>query len=58
MFVIWILLIVAGYYLFKNHTSVDFGGKKESDALEILKKRYVIGEIDEETYLRMKKEIS
>lgn len=58
MFIFWILVIAAVYYLFKNHNSIDFGRKNESDAQEILKKRYVNGDIDEETYLRMKKEIS
>ncbi|MDD3417770.1 MAG: SHOCT domain-containing protein [Lachnospiraceae bacterium] len=58
MFVLWILVIVAVYYFFKKRNSIDYGRKNESDAQEILKKRYVNGDIDEETYLRMKKEIS
>jgi len=58
MFVWWILVIIAGYYLFKNHYPADLVRTSESSAGEILKKRYANGDIDEETYLRMKKEIS
>lgn len=57
MLIVGILAIVAGYYLFKNHNSIDFGKKNEADAQEILKKKYVNGEINEETYLKMKQVI-
>ena len=58
MLIIGILVIVAVYYFFKNHSSIVPEKRNESDIQEILKKRYVNGEIDEETYLKMKKVIS
>lgn len=58
MYIFWIILIVAAYFIFRDQ--VDFKGhlEKKSTAEDILKMRYVSGEIDEETYLRIKKEIS
>lgn len=53
MFLIVILLLVGGYYLFRQTGSGKFNQAKTSDAEEILKRRYVAGEIDEDTYNRM-----
>ncbi len=53
----WLLLIGAGiviYFVVKDK-KIDLGGKNEAE--EVLKRRYVNGEIDEETYLRMKENI-
>lgn len=50
-----LFLVGAGvviYYLVKNK-KVDISSK--SDAEDALKRRYVNGEIDDETYLKMKK---
>lgn len=58
MFIFWILVIVAVIYIAKKHDVFDSVGTHKSSALDVLNKRYVNGEIDEETYLRMKKEIS
>ena len=54
----WILLIGLGvvvYFLVKEK-KIDIGGKSEAE--ETLKRRYVSGEIDEETYLKMKEIIN
>lgn len=58
MIVLWILIIIAAYYIFKDRIHLDIRGNENSNAEEILKQRYVNGEINEETYLIMKKEIS
>jgi uncharacterized membrane protein len=58
MFIFWILIIIGVYFLFRYQIPVYSGNTRESNAEEILNKRYVNGEIDEDTYLRMKKEIS
>lgn len=57
MFILWILLLIAGYYFLKKHMDAAGEEKKTSQAEEILNMRYVNGEIDEETYLKMKQEI-
>lgn len=56
MMFIWIILIgVAVYYFSQNK---EFGNmNNKSDALDKLKERYVNGEIDEEEYKRMKKNL-
>jgi len=51
---IGILVIVIGYYLYTQQQGHTSGLTKDNDALEILKMRYVNGEIDEETYQKMK----
>lgn len=58
MYILWILVIIGVYYLFRNHIPVNSGITRESNAEEVLNKRYVNGDIDEETYLRVKKEIN
>jgi uncharacterized membrane protein len=45
-----LLVLVIGFYMVKRHA----GKKQSSDALTQLKARYVAGEIDDETYQRMK----
>lgn len=50
----WLLIIAVGvgiYFLVKNK-KIDISGKNEAE--ETLKKRFINGEIDEETYLKMK----
>lgn len=58
MIVLWIFLLVAVYYIFKDRIPTDSEGRRTSSADETLKQRYVNGDIGEETYRRMKKEIS
>lgn len=50
----WIILIIVGYYLYKN---TDLFSKKTHSnvALELLDARLVKGEIDVEQYVAMKK---
>ena len=52
MILIWVLLGFAIYYLVKNGKIGDGGNKNKENAVEILKMRYINGEIDEEAYKR------
>lgn len=52
LFVIIIIAII--YFLFKPH-GLRFNPISNYEAEETLKKRFVTGEIDEETYLKMLK---
>lgn len=45
------------YYLIEGKNKYYFTGSKKSDAEEILKLRFVNGEIDETTYLQMQETI-
>ena len=45
------------YYLMDGKSKVNFTGSKKSDAEEILKLRFVNGELDEKTYLQMQETI-
>jgi uncharacterized membrane protein len=56
MIIFWILILVALYFVFKDRIDFHVSEKKESEssAEEKLKIRFVNGEIDEDTYLRMK----
>jgi putative membrane protein len=55
--ILWIIVLGLGgvlvYYVLKNARERDAGGPGKDDAVEILKKRYARGEIDQETYKRM-----
>ena len=53
-----ILLAVLIYYLVANHKMRSPLLMKNDDALEKLKIRFVNGEIDEETYIKMKETLS
>lgn len=60
--VLLVLIAIAVYMIFKNNKSgeqVSHGGNTRSSnrALEILDKRYANGEIDEDEYNRMKKNL-
>ena len=63
MWLFWILLIVIMIYIFKGfggrQTRDDPDAKKEGleNALEILRRRYAEGEIDEAEFERRKKEL-
>lgn len=58
MILIWVALIFGIYYLFVNKgtANIRFNGNKDPE--EVLKERYVNGEIDEEAYKRMKETIN
>ena len=59
MWIFWILIIVALFFLFQSIIGNSSGQmKKESKSpLEILKKRYARGEIDEDEYERRRDEL-
>lgn len=58
MILVWVIVGFGIYYFMKNNTN-DTGSccstsKNQKNSEEILKERFVNGEIDEETYLKMK----
>ena len=53
MFFIWIIIGLFIYYLYKDHLVTNINMTKSSNAAEILKQRYVNGEMDDEAYERM-----
>ncbi len=52
MFIGWIAIGLVVYYVLKDNKTFS---NKSSEAEELVKHRFIKGEIDEETYLRMKK---
>lgn len=52
MFLVVIIIGVIVYYGFKGDSRLPNANKNQAE--EILKRRYVTGEIDEQTYLQMK----
>lgn len=57
MILFWILLLMAAYYLFGDNKKFSQRQSQGTEAEEILKMRYVKGEINEETFEKMKKNI-
>lgn len=57
MFLFWIVIIGLLIYLGKDRIFGNTNQKTKQNALEILKMRYAKGEIDEQTYQRMKNEL-
>jgi len=55
MILLWILLGVGIYYLIIDKNGKNLIDTKKEDAKEALDLRYVKGEIDDETYEKMKK---
>ena len=55
--VFWILIIIGSVYFVRWLASSKEGGDRES-SLDILKRRYARGEIDRETFERMKKDLA
>lgn len=56
MMILFLLIIgVAVYFLVKNNGSMSLGERSKDKSVEILKQRYVNGEIDDEEYKRMSK---
>ncbi|MFK5914496.1 MAG: SHOCT domain-containing protein [Woeseiaceae bacterium] len=58
MWVFWVLIIVGIFFLFQNMRKGNSGGSDDKETpMEILKKRYARGEIDEEEFERRRKEL-
>ncbi|MBH1939838.1 SHOCT domain-containing protein [Mobilitalea sibirica] len=57
MIFFWILLIIILYYIFNDNERINITRRQDTSAVDVLKMRYVNGEIDEETFIRMKKTI-
>lgn len=58
MWVFWILIIAGIFFLFQNMTKGNSGGSSDKETpMDILKKRYARGEIDEEEFERRRKEL-
>lgn len=56
MMIFIVLIIGFGiYYIYKNSGNVNLNRYNEKNSEEVLKLRYVDGEIDDETYKRMLK---
>lgn len=55
--IIWLLLIIGIVLAIKWSLASSGGGGKSLSAMDILKQRYASGEITEEEYHKMKKEI-
>lgn len=55
--IFWILVIIAIVFLIKYLLYRGHREESEEDALEVLKKRYAKGEISNEEYDKMKKEL-
>jgi len=55
MIFVWLIIGFGIYYLFKNRGCADGHCQKRKNYDEILKQRYVDGEIDDEQYKRMLK---
>ena len=59
MWIFWILVIVGIFFLFQSSMKGDSNNTSSNSesAMEILKKRYARGEIDEDEFERRKKEL-
>ena len=57
MWLIWIVIIIAVIFLIRAGSGGNKYSNSSEDALEILKKRFARGEIDEEEYQRKRKVI-
>lgn len=54
MIAILVIIVFAIYYFVKEKKVPDTGSKEAKTAEQILNERYVAGEVNEETFLRMK----
>jgi len=57
MFIFPILIAIVAYYMISNRR-IHHPMMRNNEALEKLKIRYVSGEIDDETYIKMKTTLS
>lgn len=51
----WIILGLFFYYIYKTNEPFNINTRKIDNSMEVLKQRYVRGEIDDETFEKMKK---
>jgi len=58
MWLFWIVLLVVLVYVLKDVFASSNKGSSSEDALEILKKRFARGEIDEAEFERRKRKLS
>lgn len=57
MMLLWILIAIGLFFVIRNNYAEKSEKTNGNAAAELLKKRYASGEIDEETYISMKKEL-
>ncbi len=57
MILVWLIIGYGIYYILKNNEMINIKSNKGDKSEELLKQRYVSGEIDEETYIKMMKVI-
>lgn len=57
MILVWLIIGFGIYYIFKNNGINNTVSSKGVQAEELLKQRYVHGDIDDETYIEMMKVI-
>ncbi|KAF5033947.1 hypothetical protein SDC9_56601 [bioreactor metagenome] len=55
MMFIWIIIVLLVYHMYKNNESLSINTRKQDSSMEVLKQRYVKGEINDDDYERMKK---
>jgi putative membrane protein len=55
--IIFIIIILAGVYFFSEGFKQDRAPQRSTSSLEILKERYAKGEITEEEFKKIKKEL-
>ena len=57
MILVWLIIGIGIYYMIKNNEVINNKTSKDKIAEEMLKQRYVRGEIDDESYIKMMKVI-
>ncbi len=55
MMFIWIIIVLLVYHVYKNNESLSIDTRKRDNSMEVLKQRYVKGEINDDDFERMKK---
>lgn len=55
MIFLWIILIIVVFYILGDHEKHNNKQNQETSAEDVLKMRYVKGEINDETFEKMKK---
>lgn len=55
MIFIWIIIVLLIYHVYNNNESISINTRKPDTSMEVLKQRYVKGEISDDDYERMKK---
>jgi uncharacterized membrane protein len=57
MFILWVLIGIVIYYFVIKKDRIQTKQPKENEAVEVLKLRYVNGELDDQEYEKIKKMI-